>query len=242
MHPASVSDALTLTAALVNSMASVPVQVQLAIAPSLLHLSQVRDATGDSNICIVAQDVAVAIDTGAHTGDVSATQLHAAGVGVVLVGHSERRSGHAETDQVVGQKLQAAIRSGLQVILCVGEQLSEREAGQAEAVVLAQIQSQLKHVAVADWQRWVMVAYEPVWAIGTGRTASPQDAQAMHAAIRQCLLAHDPCLGQTAVLYGGSVKPDNAASLAACPDIDGALVGGAALDAASFIQIAQAFA
>jgi triosephosphate isomerase len=242
MHPASLAAVATLTDALARGVAvDTPQGVQMAVAPTFLHLLSVHDRLAPTPIICAAQDVATAQGTGAHTGDVSAALLADAGVGLVLVGHSERRCAHHEDDRTIAQKMQAVLAAGLTAVLCIGEQLAEREAGQAEAIVLAQLQYQLDQVEVSQWQAQVMVAYEPVWAIGTGRTASPADAQAMHAAIRACLQAHHPAVAQTTVLYGGSVKPDNAALLAACPDVDGALVGGAALDAVSFLQIAQAF-
>jgi triosephosphate isomerase len=239
MNPASLASAHALASTVVQHLNVATVRV--GIAPSTLHLCAVQPVVAAQPLALVAQDVAIAQGTGAHTGDVSASLLADIGVSMVLVGHSERRMAHQESDACIAQKLAAALHAGLTAVLCVGEQLSEREAGQAEHVVLAQLQYQLDRVDPTQWQAQVLVAYEPVWAIGTGRTASPADAQAMHAAIRACLQAHDPAVAQTTVLYGGSVKPDNAALLAACPDVDGALVGGAALDAVSFLQIAQAF-
>ncbi|MEC7119817.1 MAG: triose-phosphate isomerase [Pseudomonadota bacterium] len=239
MHPASPTEAV----ALATALAKQPIEgCQLAVAPTLLHLLSVQDCLRQTSIRLAAQDLSIQRHTGAHTGDVSADILHAAGVDLVLVGHSERRMDHQEHDGIVTQKLMAAASAGLTVVLCIGEQLSQREAGQAEAVVLTQLTAQLEQIPAAVWQAQILVAYEPVWAIGTGRTASPADAQQMHAAIRTCLRAYDIRLENTPILYGGSVKPDNAASLAACADIDGALVGGAALEAASFLAIAQAFA
>jgi len=245
MNPVSVSQAIDLALDVAAGMVakSEMMACQLALSPTTLHLDRVCQALSErqSTLKIVAQDLAAQQGVGAFTGDVSAAMLHNVGVSLVLVGHSERRSYHGESEAVLAQKIAAALDAGLLVVLCVGEQLVERDAGQAEQVVLAQLQTQLQRIAPAVWQSQVMVAYEPVWAIGTGRTASPTDAQQMHAAIRAHLRAYDACLENTPLLYGGSVKPDNAASLAACPDIDGALVGGAALDAASFLAIAQAF-
>jgi triosephosphate isomerase (TIM) len=216
--------------------------VHVGVTPSHLHLAAVATQLCDHDLQLVAQDLAVVQGTGAYTGDVSGQMLAALGVSWVLVGHSERRQYHAESDAILTQKIQAALQAGLRVVLCVGEQLTERQTGQAEAVVLAQLHAQLSHIDPVVWQHHIIVAYEPVWAIGTGQTASPEDAQAMHAAIRMYLGQQDSRLEHTPILYGGSVKADNAASLAACPDIDGALVGGAALNADSFLKIAEAFA
>lgn len=242
MHPATLSQARALASEIAPQASSL--SCHLAVSPSALHIAQVQQALSEqqSTLLVVAQDVSAQCGIGAFTGDISAELLKDAGVSLVLVGHSERRSYHAESESLLAQKMTAALNAGLKVVLCIGEQLVERDAGQAETVVLAQLQVQLVQIDPLIWASQVMVAYEPVWAIGTGRTASPADAQQMHAAIRAHLRAYNAHLENTLILYGGSVKPDNAASLAACPDIDGALVGGAALDAASFLAIAHAFA
>ena len=176
---------------------------------------------------------------GAFTGDVSPEMLVDAGASYVIIGHSERRA-KGETDEIISNKVAMALEAGLHVVLCVGEKERDEHGSHLE-VLKAQIKDSLNKVPKKLIGKLV-VAYEPVWAIGTGQTASPADAQAMHQAIRAHLRAHDSRLEQTPILYGGSVKADNAVSLAACPDIDGALVGGAALNAESFLSIAEAFA
>jgi triosephosphate isomerase len=217
---------------------------KIAIAPMSIHLMAVRnilsEASSISQIQIAAQDTAIARHTGAFTGDVSADLIKEIGASWVIVGHSERRTIHLENEELIGRKLNAALEAGLGVILCVGESLLDREAGRALDIVNAQINAHIKILTKIDPSK-LIVAYEPVWAIGTGRTASPDDAQHMHASIRQLLTEIRSQLIQTSLLYGGSVKSDNAHALADCPDIDGALVGGASLDADSFLQIAKAF-
>lgn len=242
MNPSTVWDAMVLAGALTEEAAVGCCSI--GIAPSVLHFHAIKPIAERENpwIRFFAQDVSVHEGNGAYTGDVSAAMLANAGFNAVLVGHSERRLHAGDTEAIIQQKIAAVLQAGMLVVLCVGESLAEREAGHAEAVVLQQVQTQLAHVAVNDWKAGVWIAYEPVWAIGTGRTASPADAQQMHAAIRAYLRSYDTRLENTLILYGGSVKPDNAASLAGCPDVDGALVGGAALDAASFLAIAHAFA
>lgn len=217
--------------------------LNLAVAPTFLHLLTVQQQLqqAKSPVQVVAQDVSRFAGTGAYTGDVSAQLLASAGITITLIGHSERRSLYAEGAVVLREKLQAAVKAGLDIVFCIGETLSEREAGQAEQVVLQQIAEVFDSVSLQDWQQHLIIAYEPVWAIGTGKTASPVDAESMHAAIRTGLKKYHPSLVDVPILYGGSVKPDNAASLAACANINGALVGGASLDAGSFIKIAQAF-
>lgn len=216
---------------------------EVVLAPTMLHMLAVQDElqAAGSAIQLAAQDVSRFAGTGAYTGDVSAGMLASAGIQYVLVGHSERRCFYAEAADVLRQKIQVAVAAGLTVVFCVGETLQEREAGHAEKVVLAQLAEVFDCITVAQWAGQVLVAYEPVWAIGTGKTASPQDAEAMHQAIRQGLKLWDSSLQQVGILYGGSVKADNAAALAACPHIDGALVGGASLEADSFFKIIQAF-
>ncbi|MEN0652260.1 MULTISPECIES: triose-phosphate isomerase [Hyphobacterium] len=170
--------------------------------------------------------------SGAHTGDISAAMLRDAGANYVIVGHSERRGDHGETDALVCAKARAARAAGLTPIICVGETLSEREAGQENGIVAGQLTGSIPGVfGPADF----VVAYEPVWAIGTGRTASSDDIAAMHAFIRSSV----PDGEQVRILYGGSVKPENAAAILALSDVDGALVGGASLDPASFADIAK---
>ncbi|XID74670.1 triose-phosphate isomerase [Alkanindiges sp. WGS2144] len=245
MNPATLTAQQQLTQQLITlgNEQKLPAGVQLAVAPTMLHILAVQAQLqqSGSSIKVAAQDISRFADTGAYTGDVSAQLLSGAGVNMVLVGHSERRSLYGETAAVLSEKLSLAAKAGLTIVFCVGETLSEREAGRAEAVVLQQIDEVFNSVPLIVWQQQVLVAYEPVWAIGTGKTASPEDAESIHAAIRRGLKLYHPSLAGVPLLYGGSVKPDNAASLAACTHIDGVLVGGASLDADSFIKIAQAF-
>lgn len=178
---------------------------------------------------------------GAWTGEVSPRMIAAAGASWVLVGHSERRHHFGETDETCARKLRAALAEGLSPMLCVGETLDEREAGKARAVVLSQLSNVVDELSRAEYRR-LAIAYEPVWAIGTGRTAEPEDAQEMHAAIRGALaqIASPELAAGIPVLYGGSVKPGNAADLLGRADIDGALVGGASLDPGDFAAILAA--
>jgi triosephosphate isomerase len=176
--------------------------------------------------------------SGAHTGDISPDMLKDAGAVAVIVGHSERRGDHGEGDAVVNAKTKAAWRAGLLPVVCVGETLAERDAGDATAVVARQIRQSIPEGATAQN---LVVAYEPIWAIGTGRTPTPEDVAQVHHAIRAVLTERFAAEAQgIRILYGGSVKPDNAAILLAVPDVDGALVGGASLKAADFLAIARA--
>lgn len=211
---------------------------EVVIAPVFTALKTVADRVEGSNICIAGQDCASETTEGAHTGEVAAFMLRDAGATYAIVGHSERRQFYAETDSMVQRKVQAAIASGLFVIMCVGESLAQRDQGIAEQVVSGQLRGGLSGLTASDLDR-IIVAYEPVWAIGTGRTATPEQAQEMHAFIRRVFAeGHSESAAQALrILYGGSVKPDNIAGLMAQPDIDGALVGGASLEAASFAQI-----
>ena len=216
---------------------------KIGVAPTLLTLLQVKNelATGAFEVFVVAQDTSRVSGTGAFTGEVSADLLKDSQVDYVLIGHSERREIFNDTPAILNEKIKNALAANLHIIYCVGESLEQRESGQAEQVVLQQI---CDIASVVNPEQWVhiTVAYEPIWAIGTGKTASPDDAQAMHAKIREGLTQITPEGQNMAILYGGSVKPENAVELAACPDINGALVGGASLNAESFVQIAQAFA
>lgn len=211
---------------------------EVAVCPSFVHIPQALAACRDSAIGVGAQDCSHARE-GAYTGEISASMLTDLGCQWVILGHSERRQYHDESDALIAAKLATALEAGLLPVLCVGETREEREAGEAEAVVAGQLRGALEgQKSLAQ----VTVAYEPVWAIGTGLTASPAEAQAMHAFIRQSLsgLAGEAIAGRARLLYGGSVKPDNAAELFQQPDIDGALVGGASLQAGDFRQIIQA--
>lgn len=210
-------------------------KTDMAVCVPFPYLAQAADALKGSAVTWGAQDVSIQTQ-GAYTGEVSGAMLKEFGCRWVLVGHSERRSMHAETDQQVADKARAALAIGLTPVVCVGESLAERDAGQAVAV----IQRQLAPVLAlgSDSVNKLVVAYEPVWAIGTGRTATPEQAQEVHAAIRAALSVIGA--GNIQILYGGSVKAANAASLFAMPDIDGALVGGAALVAQEFLAIADA--
>ena len=228
--------------ALVAEIAAMPVAgVELVILPPLPYIGDLIEDFEGTPLAFGAQDVS-SNEQGAYTGEVSASMLVDVGARYGLVGHSERRQYHAESSELVALKFQAAINAGLCPILCLGEGLEEREAGQTEAVIASQLRPVLALVGVAAFAQAV-VAYEPVWAIGTGRTASPEQAQAVHAFIRGEVAAHDATIaGSLPILYGGSVKPGNAASLFGQADVDGGLIGGASLVAADFLAIATAAA
>ena len=213
---------------------------EIVIAPPFTALAAVAAACRGTNVAVAGQDVHWE-DHGAFTGEVSVAMLAEAGASHVIVGHSERRQFFGETDVTVNRRVQAALAGELTPIVCVGETLDQREAEQTEAVLDRQIAGGLAGLDAAAIGT-IVVAYEPVWAIGTGRTATPEQAQAVHAHIRGRLagLAGDEAAERCRLLYGGSVKPGNAAELAAQPDVDGALVGGASLDPQSFAQIVAA--
>ena len=216
------------------------VSTEVVVCPPFPYLVAVAASLGGV-IRLGAQDVHFEAP-GAHTGDVSASMLRDLGCRYVIVGHSERRTNHAETDDLVVRKAAALMGAGLQPIVCIGETLEQREAGETEDVLERQLTGSLAGLDL-DPERLVL-AYEPVWAIGTGRTATPEQAQQAHAFIRRRIaaLADDEAGERLRIQYGGSVKPDNAATLFACPDIDGGLIGGASLDATSFASIVRAAA
>ncbi len=212
--------------------------VEIVVAPVFTALSRVSDAIGASGIKLAAQDCYWE-EEGAFTGEVAPKLLKDAGCSFVIIGHSERRQYFGETDQSVNRKTKAAIAAGLTAIVCVGELLAERESDQTFSVIETQIQGGLAGLAADTFGR-IVIAYEPVWAIGTGKTASDAQAQEVHAFIRGMIAR---MFGQSVadavrILYGGSVKPDNVKGLMTQPDIDGALVGGASLKAESFAAIA----
>jgi len=216
-----------------------PTVAEVAVCAPAPYLADVALSLQGASIAWGAQDCS-AFEFGAYTGEVSASMLAEFGCRYVLVGHSERRAYHAESDQLVADKAKAALAHKLTPVVCVGETLAEREAGQTELVVKRQLSAVIHTLAHCISQ--VVVAYEPVWAIGTGKTASPEQAQAVHALLRAQLHAATEKAGEMKILYGGSVKADNAATLFAQPDIDGGLIGGAALKAADFTTICRAAA
>ncbi|WP_295574338.1 triose-phosphate isomerase [Stenotrophomonas maltophilia] len=215
--------------------------VEVVILPPLPYLGELVEDFGDTGLVFGAQDVS-SNEKGAYTGEVCAAMLHEVGARYGLVGHSERRQYHHESSELVARKFAAALHAGLVPVLCVGETLEQREAGQTEAVIASQLAPVLERVGAAGFAQAV-VAYEPVWAIGTGRTASKEQAQQVHAFIRGEVARIDARIADSLpIVYGGSVKPDNAGELFAQPDVDGGLVGGASLVAADFLAIARAAA
>ncbi|TRW14303.1 triose-phosphate isomerase [Glacieibacterium frigidum] len=214
---------------------AVPDGVEMAICPPFTLIERAARAAAGSALRIGAQSLHAAAD-GAHTGDISAAMLRDAGATLVIVGHSERRADHDETDAQVRESTVAAIAAGLDAIVCVGETEAQRDAGEADTVVAAQLAGSLPDTADR-----LTIAYEPVWAIGTGRTPTVEDVASMHAGIRAALVARFGDAGaKVRILYGGSVKPANAAELLAVANVDGALVGGASLTADSLLAIAGA--
>ena len=216
--------------------------VDVALYPSFVYLEEVARTAAGSRVAVGGQDVCDQ-EAGAFTGEVSSAMLRDVGAVTVLVGHSERRHVYGETDALCSAKVRQALAAGLQVCLCIGETLEEREAGRTEEVCRTQLLAGLEGLS-AEQMRSVVLAYEPVWAIGTAKTASPEQAGEVHAYLRGLLSAPfgQAVADATRILYGGSVKPANAADLMAVPDIDGALVGGAALTAEQFLPIIDAAA
>lgn len=214
--------------------------VDVVVCPPFTTISAVADAVKETNIAVGAQDMYWE-DSGAFTGEVSPGMLLTAGCTYVIIGHSERRTYFGETNETVNNKVKKALAVGLTPIMCVGETLEEREANKTEDVVKSHVEGGLKGLS-ADEIRKIVIAYEPVWAIGTGKTATPDQAQDVHSFIRGILvkLAGNDTAQAVRIQYGGSMKPDNAAELMSKKDIDGGLIGGAALQAASFAQIVKA--
>ena len=232
--------ALRLAQELVQGLdAATLARAEVLVCPPFVHLPETARVLKGSGLMLGAQDLC-AEDNGAYTGEVSGPMLRDYECGYVIVGHSERRSLYGESDALVARKFMAAQKAGLTPILCVGETLTEREAGSTPAVVTRQLKAVLDAAGIAAFSQAV-VAYEPVWAIGTGRTAKSDQAQEVHALIRGVLAAQDAKIAAAArLLYGGSVKASNAPELFHMPDIDGGLVGGASLDAREFLAICAA--
>ena len=214
-----------------------PFGCDVAVCVPFPYLSETAATLAGSEVRWGAQDCSVH-EQGAYTGEVSAAMLAELGCRYTIVGHSERRAMHGESDQLVADKARAALGRGVTPIVCVGEALGQREAGQTEAVVKRQLSAVIHTLAHCAGE--MVVAYEPVWAIGTGLSASPEQAQAVHALLRAQLRAATPQADVMKILYGGSVKPDNALALFSQPDIDGGLIGGASLKAADFVAICRA--
>ncbi|NCC21826.1 MAG: triose-phosphate isomerase [Alphaproteobacteria bacterium] len=237
----SILSAQELTKAVIDGIErdqSILSRADFVVCPPFLHLERVKTEVrhGDQPVSIGAQDCALT-DDGAYTGDVSAAMLKDFGCDYVILGHSERRQYHKETDEVIAAKAIKAHESGLIAIICVGELESEREAGREKDVVRAQL---AKAVPAGATAANTVIAYEPVWAIGTGKTATPEDVKEMHSFIRAELAEKIEDSTQVRILYGGSVKPDNAKELFAVPNVDGALIGGASLKAEQYLAIAKA--
>ena len=237
----TVPEGIELAKAVVAQSAQVPAEVGLIVATPFTHLCPVADVLKGSRVELSAQNCADK-EKGAYTGEVSVSMLTSTGAQWTILGHSERRQYYGETDAKLVEKTRLALAAGLKVILCVGENLDEREAGKHFDVVTAQTRDVLYNFTAEDMKN-IVVAYEPVWAIGTGKTATAEQAQEIHACIRKVLADKfgAQVADDTTILYGGSCKPSNAKELFAQPDIDGGLIGGAALKAEDFIGIAVSF-
>lgn len=234
----SLSTNAVLLAALKSGL-SAPVAVQCAVCVPAPYLSQAQAVLSGSSIAVGAQNVSQH-PSGAYTGEVSVGMLKEFDCKFVIVGHSERRALYGEADQTVAEKVEAVLAAGLVPIFCVGESLAEREAGSTQAVVLRQVSAVLDRLGIDAFAKMI-IAYEPVWAIGTGRTASPEQAQEVHAVIRHHLSVRDHAIASCVqILYGGSVKGTNAAEIFSMPDVDGGLIGGASLVAEDFLAICAA--
>lgn len=213
--------------------------VAVKIAPTSIHLAHAVEALSDSAIEVIGQNMHQA-ENGAYTGEISASMLQSVGVNSVILGHSERRAYFNETDEALAEKVSTAVTHDMEVVFCFGEELEDRKAERHFEVVEHQLRKGLFHLEAAAWKT-IVLAYEPVWAIGTGETASPEQAQEMHAFIRSLIekVYGEEVADNVSILYGGSVKPANAQEIFSKPDVDGGLIGGAALNADDFFAIVQ---
>lgn len=232
-----IADSATLAKEISLNVKNLKPNTEVLVCPPFTLLTTVKKALRGSKVMLGAQDCHIE-EKGAHTGDISPYMLKDAGCEYVILGHSERRTDHKETNALVKAKAQAAIKAGLKVIICVGETLTEREAGKAFEITEKQIKGSLPNESTATN---TVIAYEPVWAIGTGKTATPADAEAVHAHIRKVLVQKcgKAIASRMRILYGGSMKPANAAELLAQENIDGGLIGGASLKSADFTAIIE---
>ncbi len=229
------------TAELIQALKSLSfsTEVRVMIAPAFTHLAQAEELTQGGRLEVLAQNMNEN-DSGAFTGEISANMLHSIGIKKVILGHSERRAYYNETDAGLKQKVKTALTHDMEVVFCFGEELDQRKTGSHFEVVQSQLEAVLFDLNSTEWSK-IILAYEPVWAIGTGETASPEQAQDTHAFIRGLIaLNYDEDLAQdVSILYGGSVKPANASALLSQPDVDGGLIGGASLNAEDFIAIIE---
>ena len=237
----TVPEGVALAKAVVEKSAQVPAEVDLIVATPFTHLCPVAEVVSGTRVELSAENCADK-EKGAYTGEVSAAMVASTGATWTILGHSERRQYYGETDEKLVEKVKLALANGLKVILCVGEILDERQAGRHFEVVKAQVENVLFNFSAAEMAS-IVIAYEPVWAIGTGLTATAEQAEEIHAFIRKVLAAHfgEQVAEDTTILYGGSCKPSNAKELFARKDVDGGLIGGAALKADDFIGIALSF-
>jgi len=217
-------------------------KAEVMVAPTFVNLSAAVDNLKSSSIEVIAQNMHFA-ENGAYTGEISANMLLSIGIETVIIGHSERRAYFGETDEILSKKVVAALANNMRVMFCFGEELEDRKSGNHFKVVESQLKNALLSLDASSWNK-IILAYEPVWAIGTGETASPEQAQEMHAFIRNTITnAYDAGIANNvSILYGGSVKPNNAVEIFSKPDVDGGLIGGAALVADDFIAIIKALA
>lgn len=218
-----------------------PEQVTIMIAPAFTNLRHAHQSLREHPVTVAAQNMHQAED-GAFTGEVSAAMLKSVGIETVILGHSERRAYFNEDDEVLSEKVNTALQHEMTVIFCFGEELEDRRSENHFEVVKNQLENGLFHISDESWEH-IILAYEPVWAIGTGETATPQQAQEMHQFIRKCIAENysKQLAEKVSILYGGSVKPDNAAEIFGQPDVDGGLIGGASLTVESFMKIAKSF-
>ena len=237
------NNGLSQTQALISDLKKQEItsDAEVMIAPSYTNLWQAFQSLRQDDIEVIAQNMHFATD-GAYTGEVSAGMLKSIGIQTVILGHSERRAYFNETDESLAKKVDAALTNDMRVIFCFGEELADRKSGKEEAVVGSQIKNAFFHLGVNAFKK-IVLAYEPVWAIGTGETASPEQAQDMHAFIRKILADKygSEVADNVSILYGGSVKPNNAQEIFGKPDVDGGLIGGASLKAEDFFAIVNAF-
>ncbi|MBO2546132.1 triose-phosphate isomerase [Salegentibacter sp. BDJ18] len=216
-------------------------QAEVMVAPAFTNLYSAFQGLKDTPVQVVAQNMHQA-ENGAYTGEVSAKMLKSIGVDTVILGHSERRAHFGETNDILAEKVNAALKNEMRIIFCFGEELADRKSDKHFDLVAKQLQESLYQISDSDWKN-VVLAYEPVWAIGTGETASPEQAQEMHAFIRKNISEkfNDEIAQNVSILYGGSVKPANAKEIFAKEDVDGGLIGGASLKAVDFVEIINAF-